>query len=121
MRYIVLVLLNTPIVALALVSFITKYKLGRLSKQRFKFQMFLWAVILFIIVSSFPIYNILSGKHPLYSADLSYFDIIQTTAIVLLIYTVNNQRQKVEQADRKLRDIHQELSIKLSKPSSGKD
>jgi hypothetical protein len=45
---------------------------------------------------------------------LSLFDIVQTTAIVLLFYIVNTQRQRIDQNERRVRDLHQELSIKLS-------
>lgn len=114
MRYIVLVLLNLPVVMLAFVSLITKYKTSRISKEKFKSQVLLWAVILIVVVGSFPVYNLLVGNPPFESGELSLFDIVQTTVIVLLIYIINNERQKIDQADKRLRDLHQELSIKLS-------
>lgn len=114
MRYIILVILNLPVVAIAFVSLLTKYKMSHISKARFRGQVILWVVILFIVVGSFPIYNLLSGNDPLDSGDLSLFDIAQTTTIVLLIYIVNNQRQKIDRLDKRLRDLHQEISIQLS-------
>ena len=114
MRYIILLLLNLPIILLALINFITKYKTSKITKERFKFQVALWVIILVILVASFPIYNILSGNHPLESSDLSFFDIIQTTAIIFLVYIANSQRKRIESADKRLRDLHQELSIKIS-------
>ena len=73
-----------------------------------------WLVILIALVASFPIYNYLVGNPPLSSVELSIFDIIQTTVIILLFYIANNQRQKIELIEQRLRDFHQELSIKLS-------
>lgn len=105
---------------LATVNLFTKYKTGRITVQKFKKQMLLWLVIFFVLILSFPVYNTLQGQPPLESASLSSFDIIEITAIVFLIYTVNNQRQKVESTEKRLRDLHQELSIKLSK-TDGKD
>lgn len=115
MRYIILVLLNLPVICLALLNILTKYKMGRITKQRFTKQVILWLVILVVLVGSFPIYNLIVGHPPLDSIALSAFDIVQTTAIVLLIYIVNDQRQKHEQTERRVRDLHQELSIKLAK------
>jgi len=114
MRYIILVLVNLPVICLALLNILTKHKMGRISKQRFTEQVILWLVILIVLVGSFPIYNLIVGHPPLDSIALSAFDIVQTTAIVFLIYVINDQRQKHEQTERRLRDLHQELSIKMS-------
>lgn len=115
MRYTLLVILNLPIILLALINIITQYKLKRVSRRRFYQQVILWLILLIVLIGSFPIYNHLSGRPPLDSSDLSTFDIVQTTAIVILIYVTNNQRQRVEANERRLRDLHQELSIILSK------
>lgn len=114
MRYITLLLLNVPIILLALVNFITRYKLNRVEKSRFLRQIIIWLILLIVLIGSFPIYNLLNDKPLLDSRELSLFDIVQTTAIVALLYFVNNQRQKIDQAERRLQDLHQELSIKLS-------
>lgn len=115
MRYIILVLLVLPVVLLALMNFITKYKLKRITKKRFRMQVALWIILLVTLVASYPVYNILNGRAPLESDELSFFDIVQTTAIILLVYIANNQRQKLEANEKRLRDLHQELSIRLSK------
>ena len=114
MRYLVLVLLNVPIILLALINIITQYKLHRVSVTRFRHQLLIWLIILIVLIGSFPLYNILTNKPLLDSSELSAFDIVQTTAIVLLFYIFNNQRQRQDQTDRRLRDLHQALSIKLS-------
>ena len=114
MRYIILILLNAPIIILALVNIITQYKLGRISTRRFHHQLVLWLIIITVLVASFPAYNRLNGKALFDSSSLSLFDIVQTTVIIYLIYIINNFRRKIEQNERTLRDLHQELSIRLS-------
>lgn len=114
MRYIILLLLNLPIILLALVNFITKYKLGKISVGKLRTQLFIWFALLVVIIGSFPVYNTLSGRPPLDAHELSLFDIVQITAIILLFYVLNNQRQRLDNSERRLRDLHQELSIKLS-------
>ena len=114
MRYLILVLLNVPIILAALINIITQYKLRKVSLARFRHQLIIWLVIMIVLVRSFPMYNISLGHPPLDSSELSLFDILQTTAIILLFYIANTQRQRIDQNERRLRDLHQELSIKLS-------
>ena len=115
MRYLILVLLNVPIILAALINIITQYKLRKVSTARFRHQLIIWLVIMIVLVGSFPTYNISLGHPPLDSSELSLFDILQTTAIILLFYIANTQRQRIDQNERRLRDLHQELSIRLSK------
>jgi hypothetical protein len=114
MRYIILVLLNLPIILLALINIVTQYKTKKAEPRRFRFQIILWLVILVVLVSSFPLYNYLSGKPILDSSELSLFDIVQTTTIIYLFYIVNDHRRKIERDERTIRDLHQEISIRLS-------
>lgn len=114
MRYLLLALLNLPIILLAMINILTQYKMKKISANRFRHQTILWLVILFILVGSFPAYNYLTGKAILDSRALSSFDIVQTTAIIYMIYIINNHRRKIEQNERIIRDLHQEISIKLA-------
>jgi len=114
MRYAILIILNLPVILLALFNILTQYKMGKVSKNRFRQQIILWLFILVILVCSFPFYNYLAGRPLLDSAELSSFDIVQTTAIIVLFYGFNSQRRKVERAEKTIRDLHQEVSIKLS-------
>lgn len=114
MRYFALVLLNVPIILLALVNIITQYKLHKITVTRLRHQVVMWLVVMAVLLSCFPLYNISIGHSPFDSSELSLFDIVQTTAIVLLFYIVNTQRQRIDQNERRVRDLHQELSIKLS-------
>lgn len=114
MRYLILVLLNLPIILVALVNIVTQYKLKKVTSNRFRHQLILWLIIMVVVIGSFPLYNTLNGRPAFDSSELSLFDIVQTTAIVYLLYFVNNLRQRLDQNERRLRDLHQELSIQLS-------
>jgi hypothetical protein len=120
MRYIILVLLNVPIIMLAFLNLLTRYKLRRMNLSRFRLQFALWSLVLIVLLTSFPVYNLATGAHPLESEGLSFFDIAQTTVIVLLFYIINNQRQKIDRADKNIRDLHSHLSILLSPKKRGK-
>ena len=114
MRYLLLVLLNLPVILLALVNVVTQFKLKRVSVSRFRHQLILWTAILLLLIGSYPVYNMLKGGAPFDSTGLSVFDILQTTAIIFLLYFSNQQRQQNDQNEKRLRDLHQALSIKLS-------
>ena len=86
-----------------------------MSKKRFQTQLLLWVGISFVLAASFPVYNLLMGRPLLGSDQLSLFDIVQTTALIYLIYTINNQRQKIDRAEKLLKDFHSSVSIELSK------
>ena len=115
MRYLLLICLNLPINMIAIINLITNYKLGRIQKRRFVFRIILWTTLLTLIVLSFPVYNLLYDRPILDAVNLSLLDIFQTTGIVFLLYALINQRQKTEKNERFLRDLHQEISILLSK------
>jgi len=115
MRYLLLLLLNVPIISIALLNLITRFKLKKITKRRFRIQISIWAFLLIILISSFPLYNFAFEKELLDSSELSVFDIAQTTAIIFLLYIMNNLRQRTEDTEHRLRALHQELSIRLSK------
>lgn len=114
MRYLILVIINLPIVFLAFLNIITQYKMKRIDKERFIRQTLLWLIISLVLILAFPIYNLANGRAIFSSVELSFFDIAEITSIVFLFYTVNNQIRKLNNTERRLRDLHQEMSIILS-------
>lgn len=116
MRYLILVIINLPIVFLAFLNIITQYKMKRIDKERFIHQTLLWLIISLVLILAFPIYNLANGRAIFSSVELSFFDIAEITSIVFLFYTVNNQIRKLNNTERRLRDLHQEMSIILSEP-----
>jgi len=114
MRYIILVALNVPIILLALLNLITQFKLKKISSQRFRHQIIFWGIIFITLIASFPAYNYINARPLLDSSELSLFDIVQTTAIIVMIYVLNRQRLSMEKTEDKLKSLHRELSILLS-------
>jgi len=114
MRYIILLLLCAPLILLALLNLVTIYKLGKISKQKFIGQITFWSILLIFLVGSFPLYNYINERPVLDSHELSLFDIAQTTVIIFMLYAFNTLRRKIDDTERRLRDLHQEISIILS-------
>lgn len=114
-RYLILLLLNIPLILLALLGAVTRYKLKNISKKRFIIQIILWLFVFAGLASSELIYNWLFRNNYTTTESLSLFDVIQITSIVIVFYIVNRSRARIETLEKRFQDIHQELSIRLSK------
>jgi hypothetical protein len=113
-RYFLLLLFTLPFIVAAIVNLITQYKLQKISRSRFITWILVWVLILLGLIFTEAIYNWLFVNNLTVSESLSLFDVVQITAIIMLFYIVNRLRQKTEVIERRLKDLHQELSIKLS-------
>jgi hypothetical protein len=113
-RYLLLFLLNLPFIVAALLSAITQYKLKRSTKKRLIVQTVLWLSVLAGLASAEAIYGWLFRNNLTKTEPLSLFDVVQITAIVITFYITNRTRLKLEATERRLHDLHQELSIRLS-------
>lgn len=113
-RYLILFLLNLPFILLAIISAITRYKLNRSTKKRLIIQIIIWLLILIGLASAEAIYSWLFQHKLTQTEPLSLFDVIQITAIVIVFYIANRSRTRLETLEKRLQDLHQELSIKLS-------
>lgn len=113
-RYLILLLLNLPFILLAILSAITKYKLNRSTKKHFYAQLTIWLLVLASLALAEPIYNWLFQHRLTQTEPLSLFDVIQITAIVIVFYIANRSRAKIEALEKRLQDLNQGLSIRLS-------
>lgn len=113
-RYLLLLIFTLPFIIAATVSLLTQYKLHKITRTRFVVWAVIWIIILLGLIFAEPIYDWLFLNNLTVSESLSLFDVVQITGIVMLFYIVNRLRQKTEVIERRLKDLHQEISIKLS-------
>jgi hypothetical protein len=113
-RYLLLFLLNAPIVIAAIVSSVVDFKMSKISKKKFTFRFIFWLLVLSTLALAYPIYQFLFDKKLTESEPLSLFDVGQITFIVFLLFSVSRLQARAETLERKFKDLHQELSIKLS-------
>jgi hypothetical protein len=114
-RYLILVLLNTPFIIAGMINSLVHYKMNQLSRSRFFFQTLLWCLVFAGLLLAKPIYEFLFSNNLTQTEPLSLFDVIQITGIIFLFFITSRSRSKIEILETKLQDLHQELSIKLSK------
>lgn len=113
-RYLLLLLLNIPFIALSMLSALTRYKLHKSTARRLVAQIIIWLTVFIGLASAESIYIWLFQHNLTQTEPLSLFDVIQITAIVIVFYIANRSHTKVEALEKRVQDLHQELSIKLS-------
>lgn len=114
-RYVLLFILNLPFILAGILSIVTKYKIGRATSKKLTAQLVMWFSVLIGLLMAEPLYNWLFSNGLTNTDSLSLFDVIQITSIVILFYLTNRMRFRLESTERRLQDLHQEVSIKLSK------
>jgi len=113
-RYLLLFLINLPFIFIAILGAVTQYKLRRSTRQKMIMRLSLWIVVAIGLALAQPIYTWLFSNNLTQSEPLSLFDVVQITSIVIVFYISNQTRTKVEVLEKKVQDLHQELSIKFS-------
>lgn len=86
-----------------------------IGKRRFRIRLALWVSIFAGLLFAEPIYNYLFTNSLTHTEPLSLFDVIQITAIITILFIANQANLRASLLERQLRDLHQELSIRLSK------
>lgn len=113
-RYLILLLLNLPLILMAFIGILVDFKLGKLSKRKFMGQAAIWLVILTGLAFAGPVYEFLFSNKLTQTEPLSLFDVILITGVVTVLFMANRSRIKVEALERRIQSLHQELSIRLS-------
>lgn len=112
-RYTLLFLLNLPFIIAGLLNSLVVFKTGKISRRRFFLQLSLWIVIIIGLAAAKPLYEWLFSNNLTASEPLSIFDVIQITAIVIVFYIANRSMAKVSVLEKRVQDLHQEISIRL--------
>ncbi len=113
-RYLLLVILNTPLIIAGILSSVVSFKLNHTSRRRLIFRITFWLTILALLIFSAAIYNFLFSNNLTHTEPLSLFDVMQITGIIFTFLVANQAYAKVDLLEHRVQDLHQELSIQLS-------
>jgi len=113
-RYLVLVILNIPLITAGILSAVVAFNMHKIGKRRLALRLALWLVILLGLAFAEPIYSFLFSHNLTETEPLSLFDVIQITGIVFIIFIISQAYAKIYQLEHKIHELHQELSIRLS-------
>jgi hypothetical protein len=108
-----------PLVFASLLSALVNYKLRKYTFKKYLWQNLIWLTILVGLASTKYIYEFLFSNQLTQTEPLSLFDVVQITGIVTVLYMANRARLKIDALEVRLRDLHQELSIRLSNDKKG--
>jgi hypothetical protein len=84
-----------------------------ISFRRFIFKVTFWVIILFGLLFTESIYTFLYDQGLTQTEPLSLFDVLQITGIIYIFFLVNRLYVKVDVLERRVQDLHQEISIRL--------
>ena len=110
-----LVLLNAPLIIAGMVNAVVSYKLKHSSRRRLIFRLSIWIIILLGLIFMRPIYDFLFSHQLTQTEPLSLFDVMQITGIIFTFFIANQAYARADLLERRVQDLHQELSIRLSK------
>lgn len=119
-RYLLLVILNTPLIIAGTINAVVSYKLGHSSKRRLVVRVITWIVIFLSLLFTKSIYDFLFSNKLTQTEPLSLFDVIQITGIIFTFYIANQAYIRADYLERRIQDLHQELSIRLSEDEAEK-
>jgi hypothetical protein len=114
-RYVILIILNAPLIIFGIINSVVGYKLGHMTRKRFILGMMFWTILFVGLICVKPIYSFLFSNNLTQTEPLSLFDVMQITGIIFTLLIANRAYGKVDLLERRVNDLHQELSIRLSK------
>lgn len=113
-RYTILVLLNIPLIITALLNSFVSYKMKHISMRRMFIKLIFWISLLLALIFTEPIYTWLYSEGLTKTEALSLFDVILISASMVMFFLINKLYVKVDVQERRLKDLHQEISIILA-------
>lgn len=117
-RYTILIILNAPLVLAGFLSALVGYKMKLVGKKRFLLRCLLWLGIFAGLVFAEPLYRFLFSNNLTATEPLSLFDVAQITGIIFTLFIASQAYARVDLLERRTRDLHRELSIRLSADES---
>jgi len=100
---------------MAVLNAFVSYKMKHLSLRRLIYKVSFWIVVFIGLISAETIYNFLYSNNLTRTEPLSLFDVFQITGIIFVFFLVNKLYVKVDVLERRVQDLHQELSIRMPK------
>lgn len=120
-KYVLLVLINIPLLTVGIISAITSYKTKRISKRRATLELLFWAGVGVGLVFVEPVYNQLIKHNLTNSQPMSLFDIVLLTLILFCMLMIKNSNERISALQRKISRMHENLAIEGAEHPRGQD
>jgi hypothetical protein len=110
-KYVLLVLINSPLIIFAVLMAVTSYKTGRSTKRRCTVLVVFWLLVGTGMLFVEPAYDLLVRANLTASPPLSVFDIILLTALLFLMLLLVQLYDKLTALSRKVSKMHESIAI----------
>jgi hypothetical protein len=111
-KYLILILLNIPLLTVGIVSAITEYKAARsISRRKCIALVVFWLLVALALVALEPLYNVLVRANLTDSPPLSLFDMGLLTIIVFCLFFIMKMYSKMAVLNQKISRIHERLAM----------
>ena len=110
-KYVLLVLINIPLLIVGVVSALTHYKTKRISKRRMVVEVAFWVSIGVALFFAQPLYNALVEHNLTDSQPMSLFDIALLTIIIFCLLLIKSSNERITQLHKKISRMHENLAI----------
>lgn len=118
-KYVLLILINLPLLVIGIIDAVSSYKTGRMSRRRCIVQVIGWLSIGVGLMLLEPLYNTLIRYNLTNSAPLSLFDIVLLTLLLFCLFLIKKSNETITRLNRKLSRLHE--SIVISEEQRGWD
>jgi|SRR5688572_21486510 hypothetical protein len=110
-KYVLLVLINLPLLIVGVVSALTHYNTKRISRRRMIVEVAFWASIGIALVFAEPLYNALIENNLTDSQPMSLFDIALLTIVIFCLLLIKSSNERITQLHKKISRMHENLAI----------
>lgn len=110
-RYVLLVLINIPLLLVGVVSALTSYNTRRISKKRCIGEVVFWLVVGVGLLFVEPLYNALVRHNLTNSTPMSLFDMLLLTLILFCLLLIKSTNERTANLQKKISRMHEDLVI----------
>ena len=112
-KYVLLVLINTPIVLIGIVRAVTRYKTkpARISRDKAVVEVVFWLAIGIGLRFVEPVYNTLIRHNLTDSPPMSLFDVTLLTLFVFCLLMIVETNEEVTALKKTVTRLHEKLAI----------
>ncbi|SOD93832.1 hypothetical protein [Blastococcus haudaquaticus] len=110
-KYVLLVLINAPLIMFAILMAVTSYKTGRSTRRRCTVLVVFWLLVGIGMLFVEPLYDLLVRKNLTASPPLSVFDILLLSGLIFQMLIMVQLYDKLNNLSRKVSRMHEGIAI----------
>lgn len=114
-KYTLLMALNTPLVLYGLTKALGSYRKGRIKTGGLLIRASFWIIVLVGLLFARDIYEYLLTQGLTDSQPLSLADVVEVTGLSFCLFLILRLYTKLDNQEHRFTELHEKLSIHLSK------